>query len=73
MLRQRLVNPRLAALVPFVPIILVLAAIVFALPFPLPQAGAFQKIHWYDGFGGVAGSAAVLAGLLLVDEVGSGH
>lgn len=72
MLRQRLVNPWLAALTAFVPIILVLTMVVLAIPFPLPAAASFAKIHWYDAFGGVAGSAAVLAGLLLVDKVGSG-
>lgn len=72
LLRQRLVNPWLAALIAFVPIILVLTMVVLAIPFPLPDAASFAKIHWYDAFGGVAGSAAVLAGLLLVDKVGSG-
>ena len=30
------------------------------------------RFHWYDAFGGVAGSAAVLGGLLLVHKIGSG-
>ncbi|MGO1304745.1 MAG: DMT family transporter [Sphingomonas parapaucimobilis] len=72
LLRKSLVNPWLAAFVTFVPIIIVLTFVVFAIPFPLPQIGSFAKIHWYDAFGGVAGSAAVVAGLLLVDKVGSG-
>lgn len=71
-LRQRLINPWLSAFITFVPVIIVLTLVVFAIPFPLPQMESFAKIHWYDGFGGVAGSAAVLAGLLLVDKVGSG-
>lgn len=72
LLRKSLVNPWLAAFVTFVPIIIVLTFVVLAIPFPLPQAGSFAQIHWYDAFGGIAGSAAVVAGLLFVDKVGSG-
>jgi len=72
LLRQKLVNPWLAAFVAFLPILLVLTLCVLAMPFPLPEANSFAKIHWYDAFGGVAGSAAVLAGLLLVQKIGSG-
>lgn len=44
LLRQKLVDPWLAALVAFLPILLVLTLLVLAMPFPLPEAASFAKI-----------------------------
>ena len=71
-LRQRMVNPTLAAAVSFTPIVVVFTLLLFAMPLPLPTAAGLAKAHWYDAFGGVAGAVAVFGGLALVDKVGSG-
>jgi bacterial/archaeal transporter family-2 protein len=71
-LRQRMVNPTLAAAASFAPIVGVFTLLLLAMPTPLPTAAGMAKLHWYDPFGGVAGAVAVFAGLALVDKVGSG-
>ncbi len=71
-LRQRMVNPTLAAAVSFAPIVIIFTLLFFAMPTPLPSLAGLAKVHWYDAFGGVAGAVAVFGGLALVDKVGSG-
>ena len=71
-LRQRMVNPTLAAAVSFLPIVVVFTLLFLAFPTPLPSAAGLAKAHWDDPFGGVAGAVAVFGGLALVDKVGSG-
>jgi transporter family-2 protein len=71
-LRQRMVNPTLAATVSFLPIVILFTLLFFAMPTPLPSLAGLAKAHWYDAFGGVAGAVAVFGGLALVDKVGSG-
>ena len=71
-LRQALVNPWLASVVSFLPVIAFLMVVMFCLPRPLPTAGSISGMPWWAPLGGLLGSFAVIAGLLFVDKVGAG-
>ncbi|BBZ27581.1 hypothetical protein MMAD_18760 [Mycolicibacterium madagascariense] len=71
-LRDRLVNPWLAATASFLPVVFLFATLFIALPTPLPNAESIRGMHWYSALGGVAGAVAVFGGLLFVDRVGAG-
>ncbi len=71
-LRAALVNPWLASLVSFLPIVAFLACLFFCLPHPLPTPENLEKMPWWAPLGGVIGAFAVVAGLMFVNEVGAG-
>jgi transporter family-2 protein len=71
-LRQALLNPWLASLVSFVPIVVLLAVLFAVLPRPLPSMGQVTGMPWWAPLGGIVGAFAVIAGLLFVDRVGAG-
>ena len=71
-LRNALVNPWLASLVSFLPIVALLGCIFFCLPQPLPSAEGVEKMPWWAPLGGIIGAFAVVAGLMFVDKVGAG-
>jgi transporter family-2 protein len=71
-LRGALINPWLASLVSFIPIVAFLACIFFCLPQPLPTAENIAKVPWWAPLGGIIGAFAVVAGLMFVDRVGAG-
>lgn len=71
-LRVSMVNPWLATLVSFgliVPVFLVVAAVFIR---PLPTTAAIAGMPWWAPLGGIAGSLAVVAGLLFIGTVGAG-
>jgi transporter family-2 protein len=71
-LRNALVNPWLASLVSFLPIVAFLGCIFFCLPQPLPTVEGVEKMPWWAPLGGIIGAFAVVAGLMFVDKVGAG-
>lgn len=71
-LRHALVNPWLASLVSFLPIVALLGCLVLCLPQPLPTAEGVAKMPWWAPLGGVIGAFAVVTGLMFVDKVGVG-
>jgi transporter family-2 protein len=71
-LRNALVNPWLASLVSFLPIVALLACLVLCLPQPLPTAEGVAKMPWWAPLGGIIGAFAVVSGLMFVDKVGAG-
>jgi len=71
-LRAALVNPWLASVVSFVPILAFLVVVFACLPRPLPTAEGVAAMPWWAPLGGLIGGFAVIAGLLFVDKVGAG-
>src|SRR6201993_2444066 len=71
-LRNALVNPWLASVVSFLPILFLLGVVFLCLPKPLPTAEGITSMPWWAPLGGVIGAFAVVAGLLFVDKVGAG-
>jgi bacterial/archaeal transporter family-2 protein len=71
-LRNALVNPRLASVVSFLPVLFLLNLVFLCLPRPLPTADGITTMPWWAPLGGVMGAFAVIAGLLFVDRVGAG-
>jgi len=70
-LRGALTNPWLASIISFLPIVFVLAVVLFCLPRPLPTAEGLSTMKWWAPLGGLAGAFAVICGLLFVDKVGA--
>jgi bacterial/archaeal transporter family-2 protein len=71
-LRNALVNPWLASVVSFLPVLFLLGVVFLCLPRPLPTANGITTMPWWAPLGGVIGAFAVIAGLLFVDKVGAG-
>ena len=69
---KSLVNPWLAGLVSFVPIVCVIATLLLVQPRSLPTAAALAAMPWWAPLGGMAGAVAVFAGLLLTRRIGAG-
>ncbi len=67
-LRNALVNPWLASLVSFVPIVAFLGGIFYCWPQPMPTAETISKMPWWAPFGGIIGAFAVVAGLMFVER-----
>lgn len=64
-------NPWLASLVSFLPIVALLICILFCQPYPLPTGDGLKTMPWWAPLGGLAGAFAVVAGLLFVNKVGA--
>ncbi|NEU12372.1 DMT family transporter [Methylobacterium sp. BTF04] len=71
-LRGSVVNPWLAAMVSFLPVVFVFATMLAVRPTPLPKSEDVAAMPWWAPLGGIAGAVAVFGGLLFVDTVGSG-
>ena len=71
-LNHDLVNPWLAALVSFLPIVFVFAILFAMRPMPLPARADVAAMPPWAPLGGLAGAVAVFGGLLLVARVGAG-
>ena len=71
-LNHHVVNPWLAAVVSFLPIVFVFVAIMAMRPLPMPTTGDVEAMPWWAPLGGIAGAVAVFGGLLFVDKVGAG-
>lgn len=71
-LNYDLVNPWLAALVSFLPIVFVFIAMTALRPLPMPTREDVATMPWWGPLGGIAGAVAVFGGLLFVRDVGAG-
>jgi bacterial/archaeal transporter family-2 protein len=71
-LRSSLENPWLASLISFLPVVALLACLLFCIPTPLPNAKSLENMPWWAPLGGLVGAFAVIAGLLFVGKVGAG-
>jgi len=71
-LRRALLNPWLASLVSFLPIVMLLAILFACWPRPLPNTAHIAAMPWWAPLGGLAGAFAVVAGLVFVNKVGAG-
>ncbi len=71
-LRKSLVNPWLASIISFLPIIALLMVLWFCLPTPMPNAKGIAAMPWWAPLGGLFGAGAVIMGLLFVDKIGAG-
>jgi len=71
-LKSVLINPWLASLVSFLPIVIVLTAIWVCQPQPLPNSNMLANMPWWAPLGGLAGAVAVFLGLTMVDKIGAG-
>lgn len=71
-LRMALVNPWLASLVSFLPIIALLFVVYVCMPTPMPTMESVAAMPWWAPLAGVIGAFAVVAGLMFVDRVGAG-
>jgi transporter family-2 protein len=71
-LQKSLVNPWLASLVSFLPIIALLFCLFICSPKPLPTVEGISNMPWWAPLGGLVGAGAVVAGLMFVNKVGTG-
>jgi transporter family-2 protein len=71
-LNHDLVNPWLAALISFLPVVFVFVTLLAMRPLPLPSRDDVTRMPWWAPLGGIAGSVAVFGGLLFVAKVGAG-
>ena len=71
-LRGAMVNPWLASLVSFLPVVAFIAVLLMCLPHPLPTEKGLAEMPWWAPLGGLVGALAVIAGLLFVGSVGAG-
>ena len=71
-LKNALVNPWLASLVSFLPIVAFLGVLLLCLPRPLPTSATLSQMPWWAPLGGLVGAFAVVAGLIFVGKVGAG-
>ncbi len=71
-LNKSLVNPWLAAVVSFLPIVFVFLTMLAFRPLPMPSKKDIREMPWWAPLGGIAGAVAVFGGLLFVGKVGAG-
>lgn len=71
-LRGAMVNPWLASLVSFLPVVALIAVLLMCLPHPLPTEKGLAAMPWWAPLGGLIGAFAVVAGLFFVGTVGAG-
>ena len=67
-----MVNPWLASLISFLPVIALIAVLLMCLPHPLPTGKSLAEVPWWAPLGGLIGAFAVIAGLFFVGTVGAG-
>lgn len=67
-----MVNPWLASLVSFLPVVALIAVLFICLPHPLPTEKGLAEMPWWAPLGGLIGAFAVIAGLFFVGTVGAG-
>ena len=71
-LNKSLVNPWLAAIVSFLPIVLVFLTVLALRPLPVPTEKDVREMPWWAPLAGITGAVAVFGGLLFVGKVGAG-
>ncbi|AHJ66138.1 putative membrane spanning protein [Granulibacter bethesdensis] len=71
-LRVSLINPWLASIVSFLPILAALLVLWLCMPRPMPTVEGIAAMPWWAPLGGLIGAFAVVAGLMFVDKVGAG-
>lgn len=71
-LKSSLANPWLASAVSFALVAMVFMGAFAVMPRPLPTVEGVKAMPWWAPVGGLVGSVAVYAGLVLVQKVGSG-
>ena len=71
-LNKSLVNPWLAAVVSFLPIVFVFLTMLAIRPLPMPTEKDVAAMPWWAPIGGITGAVAVFGGLLFVGTVGAG-
>ena len=71
-LNHDLVNPWLAAVISFLPIVFVFLTMLALRPLPMPKRADVATMPWWAPLGGIAGAVAVFGGLLFVAKVGAG-
>jgi bacterial/archaeal transporter family-2 protein len=71
-LQKSLGNPWLASVVSFLPVVAFLLVLMLCMPRPLPTADGLASMPWWAPLGGLAGSFAVVAGLIFVGKIGAG-
>lgn len=71
-LNKSLVNPWLASIVSFVPVVAVLAVVFATQMKPLPSGSDVAAMPWWAPLGGITGAVAVFAGLIFVQKIGAG-
>ncbi len=71
-LKASLLNPWLASTISFLVVLPIFAIIFMLVPRPLPTGADIMSMPWWAPLGGLAGSVAVLLGLLFVNKVGAG-
>jgi bacterial/archaeal transporter family-2 protein len=71
-LKTAFINPWLASLISFIPIVAFLLILFFCQPMPLPSTGSLSQMPWWAPMGGLIGAFAVVAGLLFVQQLGAG-
>ena len=71
-LNRSLVNPFLASVISFVLIVAVFVLVLGVFHRPLPTGAQVAAMPWWAPLGGIVGSVAVFAGLLLTARIGSG-
>jgi len=71
-LSKSLVNPWLASIVSFVPVVTVLVILFAVQTKTLPTGSDVAAMPWWAPLGGVTGALAVFAGLIFVQKIGAG-
>ncbi|WP_419420529.1 DMT family transporter [Legionella sp. D16C41] len=71
-LNKAIINPWLASLISFLPIVCLLFCLLLCLPSPLPSLESIYNMPWWAPLGGLVGAFAVVAGLLFVNRIGAG-
>jgi transporter family-2 protein len=71
-LRSAIVNPWLASVISFIPVIALIGCIWLCAPSPSPSAEGLAGMPWWAPLGGLIGAFAVVAGLFFVGTVGAG-
>jgi transporter family-2 protein len=71
-LRNALVNPGLASLVSFLPVVAFLSVMIVCMPRAPPTIEGLTAMRWWAPLGGLIGAGAVVVGLLFVQQVGAG-
>ncbi len=71
-LQKAVINPWLASVISFLPVIAVLSCVFICLPRPTPTAANLAAMPWWAPLSGIIGAGAVVVGLMFVHKVGAG-